>query len=169
MIAVTRNLMKILQIYRVFLAALGLTWIGVAIGVLRTMNVVQVGINALNNLQNYYPAFLVVFLFYLIYASFYGVYRLSRQISEYSSVSTIVIKLQTETFLAVLINVGVSSVLVDHLIDVYGLQIHAVVLIIMLTAASSFTRHPFLKRVVNYFRKKFIGEEYDYSFPAGNK
>lgn len=166
MIAVTQNVLKILHVYRVFLAALGLTWIGVAIGVFSVVNVVQIGVNTLHNLQDYYPAFLVGFLLYLIYASFYGVYRLSRQISEFSSSSTVVIKLQTETFLAVMINVGISTVLVDHLIEVYGLQIHAVMLIIMLTAASSFTRHPFLKRIVNFFRKRFVKEEYDYLGPS---
>lgn len=166
MIAVTSNVLKVLHLYRVFLAALGLTWIGVAIGVFNTVNVVQIGINTLHDLQNYYPAFLVGFLFYLIYASFYGVYRVSRQILEFSSSSTVIIKLQTETFLAVIINVGVSSILVDHLIDVYGIQIHAVVLIIMLTAASSFTRHPFLKRLVNFFRRVFIKEECDYLGPC---
>lgn len=166
MIAVTSNLLRILRLYRVFLAALGLTWVGVAIGVFSTVNVVQIGVSTLQNLQNYYPAFLVGFLLYLIYGSFYGVYRISRQIAEFSSSSTAVIRLQTETFLAVVINVGISSILVDHLIDVYGIQMHAVVLIIMLTAASSFTRHPLLKRVVNFFRKKFTDEEYDYSGPC---
>jgi len=166
MIAVTSNVLKILQVYRVFLAALGLTWVAVAIGVIRSLNVIQAGLNAF---QNYYEAFLIVFLFYLVYASFYGVYRLSRQISEYNTVSTVIVKLQTETFLAVMINVGISSVIVDHLVEMYGIQVHAVVLIIMLIAASSFTRHPFLKRFVNFFRRRIVKEYEDYTFSPENK
>lgn len=166
MIAVTNSVVKILQVYRIFLAALGLTWIAVAFGVFNALHVLQIGINAFHD---YYEAFLIIFLSYLVYACFYGVYRLSRQISEYNTISTVIVKLQTETFLAVIFNVGISSILIDHLIDLYGIQVHAVVLIIMLTAASSFTRHPFLKRVVNFFRKRLIKPEHEYSFEIENK
>lgn len=166
MIAVTRNLVKILQIYRVFLAAVGLTWATVAVGVFRYLNVEQFSIQTMHN---FYELYLIIFVTYLVYASFYGVYGVSRQISEYSRVGTVIIRLQTETFLAVIVNVGLSGIIMDHLIDVYGLKVHSVVLIMMLIAASSFTRHPFLRRFVNYCRAKVLPKGYVSTYPLEEK
>lgn len=166
MIAVTRNLVKILQIYRVFLAAVGLTWAAVAFGVFRYLNVEHFDIQTIHN---FYELYLIGFVTYLVYASFYGVYGVSKQISEFSSVGTVIIRLQTETFLAVMVNVGLSGIIVDHLIDVYGLKMHSVVLIMMLIAASSFTRHPFLRRFVNYCKTKILPRGYESSYPLEEK
>lgn len=152
MIALTNRILWILQLYRVFIAAVGLTWVAVAIGVARALDIIR-DLTAVLQL-NY--LILMGFLAYLVYASFYGVYGISRQILEYRGVRTILVKLKTETFLAIAINVGVSSILIDHLILEYGTKIHAMMLIALLIAASSFTRHPFLKRVVNYFRRKLL-------------
>lgn len=158
MIALTSRILTVLQGYRVFIAAVGLTWVAVAIGVVRALNIMGQG---LSSIQNFYELFLLGFLFYLIYASFYGVYATSRQISDYRSEKAIIVKLHTETFLAIIINAGISSFLIDHLILEYGTKIHAMVLIALLIAASSFTRHPTLKRVVNFFKKRLLPGLYE--------
>ncbi len=166
MIAVTRNLVKILQVYRVFLAAVGLTWIAVAYGVFRYLDVAHIGPQTL---QNFSEMYLLGFVSYLMYASFYGVYGVSRQIAEFSRVGTVIIKLHTETFLAVIFNVGLSAVIMDRLIDLYGLKLHSVVLILLLVAASSFTRHPFLRRFVNYVKDRMLPKGYESTYPLDDK
>lgn len=166
MIAITSRILGVLQAYRVFLAAVGLTWIAVAIGVFRTLNVLSIQPSTLMNITYMFP---VGFLAYLIYASFYGVYAVSRQISEVRREKTIIMKLRAETFLAILVNAAISSFLIDHLIDEYGTRIHAMVLIALLITASSFTRHPTLRRVVNFFRKRLFPSFYETAMAMDNK
>lgn len=153
MIALTRRILTILHIYRVFIAAVGLTWLFVAIGVMRALNVRSEGLSAF---QNFFQLTLLGLLFYLIYASFFGVYGLSRQIVDFRKNRKLIVKLRTETFLAIMINAGISSVIVDHLILEYGTKFHAIVLVSLIMVASSFTRHPFLKRFVNFFRRRLM-------------
>ncbi len=170
MIAVTKTLLKVLEVYRVFLSAVGLTWIFIAYEVFLHIHVSQIGLKPFPSFNDLFAAYyLVVFLCYLMYASFYGVYGVSRQIHDYNRVGTVIINLRLETFLAVVINVGISAVVMDHLIDIYGLSFRYVVLIMLLIFASSFTRHPVLRRVVNFFRVRVRPKKYVSSYPLEDK
>lgn len=166
MIAITSRILGVLQAYRVFLAAVGLTWIAVALGVFRALNII--GVNP-SSLLNFYYLFPVGFLAYLIYASFYGVYAVSKQISDFRKERAIIMRLRAETFLAIVVNAAISSFLIDHLIGEYGTKIHAMVLIALLITASSFTRHPTLRRVLNFFRKKLFPSFYENTWTAEDK